>query len=87
MKEFYRILKPRGITVINYLSIHNKDAVSWFKKSAEDCLDKDIIHPSIFRFHHPETIRILAEDIGYTVADIEDSDFTENNRRVCLLRK
>ena len=87
LEEAYRVLKPGGVALIDYLSIDDSVSADWFIKE----LDKqsaygqsDEVKRSIFRIHHNETIRVLAEAIGFSFANIED-DWKMHN--ICTLTK
>ena len=65
MKEAYRVLKPGGVAVIDYLTYMDQNALNWFKEQVNPCFQNKVLERSIFRFHHPEHIRMLAEDLGF----------------------
>ena len=67
MQEAWRVLKPGGKAVIDYMSIQNDYTVQYFK----DELDKSGIYSGneterlLFRFHDTATLKRLAEDLGF----------------------
>ena len=68
MQEAWRVLKPGGKAVIDYMSIQNDYTVQYFK----DELDKSGIYSGneterlLFRFHDTATLQRLAEDLGFS---------------------
>ena len=85
LQEFSRILRPGGKAMIDHLCIMNADAVKWFKKDMVHAYDGTEVRKSIFGYHHPETIRILAEDLGFTFHQVMDAWYTHSI--VTLVRK
>jgi cyclopropane fatty-acyl-phospholipid synthase-like methyltransferase len=88
LEEFYRVLKDSGFVIINYISLSNQYDLDWFKKETKRHLSEKGVVSSMFKFHHPETIRVIAEDIGFDFKDIEDLNYPEDKiRHICFLKK
>lgn len=73
LQEFSRILKPGGKAMIDYLSIVNPHALERFKKDMADAYGGVEVRKSIFGYHHPETVRLLAEDLGFVFQNVTDA--------------
>lgn len=87
MSEAYRILKPSGIALIDYLSLDDSTTARWFLRELEkqDTFGlENEVKRAIFRVHHHESIQVLAEAIGFSFANVEDAWRTHN---VCTLTK
>ncbi|MBN1269877.1 MAG: class I SAM-dependent methyltransferase [Kiritimatiellae bacterium] len=72
LQETFRILKPGGVAIIDYLAVLNPDAVARFKKDMEHRYGKGEVEPSIFKYHHPQMIEMLARDLGFQVTHTPD---------------
>lgn len=62
LQEAERILRSGGFAVIHYANIMSSGGYSFFKEILPSNFNR-----SIFRFHHPEKIRKIAEKIGLEV--------------------
>lgn len=87
LEEAFRILKPSGVAVIDYLSIDDGYKAQWFIneiRKQDTYGSSHEVKRSIFRTHHKETIKVLAETIGFSVENVEDEWRMHN---ICTLRK
>jgi ubiquinone/menaquinone biosynthesis C-methylase UbiE len=84
LQEAWLVLKPGGTALIDHLAVTNPDALARFKQDMADRYGKGDVETSIFRYHDPETIRILAEDLGFRVESVQDKWRTH---RICRLTK
>ncbi|MFH0908177.1 MAG: class I SAM-dependent methyltransferase [bacterium] len=87
LQEAYRVLKPSGVALIDYLSLDDRRSAQWFidelrKQGSFDAPDE--VKRSIFRMHHHETIQVLAETIGFEFSNVKDAWWMHN---ICTLRK
>lgn len=62
LREAARILHRDGFAVIHYANIMSSGGYEFFKKTVPSDFTR-----SLFRFHHPEKIRKIAEDMGLEV--------------------
>lgn len=84
MKEAYRVLKPGSFAVIDYLTYMDSKSIEWFKKEVNPCFKTPVLERSIFRFHHPDHIKMLAEDLGFEHSFVIDDWYTH---AICTLKK
>jgi ubiquinone/menaquinone biosynthesis C-methylase UbiE len=86
LEEAWRMLKPGGVAVIDYLSILNPQSVEWFRNEIrkQDCYQGETASELIFRFHDPRTIQLLSERLGFTFENVTDTWYTHS---FCTLRK
>ena len=87
LEEAFRVLKPSGVALIDYLSLDDEYSAKWFIKdlNKQDTYGSPLeVKRSIFRVHHKETIQMLAEELGFTFSNTED---TWRMHNICTLRK
>ncbi|MBW7908275.1 MAG: class I SAM-dependent methyltransferase [Kiritimatiellae bacterium] len=87
LEEAFRILKPSGIALIDYLSLDDDVSARWFIKdlNKQDTYGSpDEVKRSIFRVHHKETVQVLAEAIGFSFSNVRDTWHVHN---ICTLTK
>jgi SAM-dependent methyltransferase len=65
LQEFYRVLRPEGVVSFNFDNIMSSGGIAWFRKYRGQPGSR-----CIFRFYHPESIRILAQEVGLLVLDL-----------------
>jgi SAM-dependent methyltransferase len=68
LEEFRRVLKPGGVISFNFDNIMTQDGIMWFKK-----FRREPGTPCIFRFYHPDVLRMLAEEVGLRVLKLSTS--------------
>jgi SAM-dependent methyltransferase len=68
LEEFSRVLKAAGVVSFNFDNIMSAGGIAWFKQFRGEPGSR-----SIFRFYHPESIRVIAEELGLQVLDLETS--------------
>src|SRR5205807_2290958 len=68
LEEFSRVLKAGGVVSFNFDNIISAGGIAWFKQFRGEPGSR-----SIFRFYHPESIRVIAEELGLQVLDLETS--------------
>jgi SAM-dependent methyltransferase len=66
LEEFKRVLKPEGIVSFNFDNIMSPGGMAWFKEYQGEPGSR-----CIFRFYHPESIRVLAEEAGLKVLNLD----------------
>ena len=64
LSSFRRVLTPRGRVVVNFVSLLDPDGYARFRAHADSTDD-----PDIFRWHHPEVVALLCQNLGFQ--DIE----------------
>jgi SAM-dependent methyltransferase len=60
LRAFIRVLRPGGVAVLNFDDFQSAEGFAWFKK----WLPPDGSR-GIFRFYHPEMVRLMCEDVGF----------------------
>ncbi len=86
-EEIFRVLKPSGVALIDYLSLDDDYSAKWFIKELEkqDTYGApDEVKRSIFRVYHKETIQLLAGALGFVFSNTED---TWRMHNICTLTK
>ncbi|MFT5124986.1 MAG: ubiquinone/menaquinone biosynthesis C-methylase UbiE [Kiritimatiellia bacterium] len=75
LQEAWRVLKPGGKAVIDYMSIQNDYTVQYFKDELikADSYGGPETERLIFRFHDTATIQCLAKDLGFTFENEVDT--------------
>jgi len=66
LQEFIRVLRPDGVISFNFDNIMSTGGIAWFKEHRREPGSR-----CIFRFYHPESIRILAHEAGLRVLDLK----------------
>jgi SAM-dependent methyltransferase len=66
LQEFSRVLRPDGVISFNFDNIMSAGGMAWFKEYRGEPGSR-----SIFRFYHPESIRVLAHEAGLRVLDLK----------------
>jgi ubiquinone/menaquinone biosynthesis C-methylase UbiE len=86
LEEAFRVLKPGGIAVIDYLAVTTPEHVAWVRKEMEkqDCFGQEAVTELIFRYHDPRTVRLFAEALGFRFENHEDAWQTHC---ICVLSK
>ena len=79
LAAFRRVLRPGGYVVVNFVSLLDPDGYVRFRANADASDD-----PDLFRWQHPETIRLLAQNLSF-----EDIELTQESVKagafVCYL--
>lgn len=87
LEEAHRVLKPGGTALIDYLSLDDEGTARWFIRELNKqatYAEADGVKRSIFRVHHHESIRVLAEAVGFSFSNVED---TWRSHNICTLKK
>ncbi len=66
LQEFSRVLRPEGVVSFDFDNIMSAGGIAWFKQFRGEPGSR-----CIFRFYHPESIRILAQEVGLRVLDLK----------------
>jgi SAM-dependent methyltransferase len=64
-EDFRRLLKPGGIAAFNFDNISSPGGLEHFKAHSPPSGGR-----RLFRFYHPEMLRILCESLGFQVIGI-----------------
>lgn len=68
LESFHRVLKPGGVVAFNFDNLMSPEGVAWFKRFRAEPGAK-----CIFRFHHPDVVRKLAEEVGFQILQLHTS--------------
>ncbi len=69
VEEMYRVLKPGGAAVFNFDNFMSSEGIEWHKRWRGNPG-----HRNIFRFYHPDMVRLLAEVSGFQVIEVRTSE-------------
>jgi SAM-dependent methyltransferase len=71
LREMFRVLKPDGNVWFNFDTLATPGGLAHFKRERERLGPEQ---RSVFRFHHPDDIRRLAQDVGFELSRLEQGE-------------
>jgi ubiquinone/menaquinone biosynthesis C-methylase UbiE len=65
LEEMHRVLVPGGAATFNFDNLMNAEGLAWHKQYLRQPGERNI-----FRFYHPDMVRVLAEASGFVVSNM-----------------
>lgn len=74
LEEMHRVLVPGGIAVFNFDNLMSAEGLAWHKQFQNRPGERNI-----FRFYHPDMVRLLAEASGFAVDELQSGQSRHAN--------